>query len=904
MALSQMDSVAEATALPLLLPKELDLFSAGKIASLLLKKGNEPPPEHPFFALFEQFLQTHNRLNNAKKPALLLEARTWLRRELAQRKQEQNQFYFYDLPIWLDKSLHGPEGGELAKRIAKRFPVILVDEFQDTDPLQYRIFKAIHIAARMRRRKTAGLFLIGDPKQAIYSFRGADIFTYLQARQDTHDLHRKTMTSNYRSSAAMVKAVGQVFACEAPFLFPEISFPQVEAAGRADSRPFCVDGKASLPLTCLFLPEKEAGKPLTKERATEQSARFCAYQIAKLLASGHARLGDQPVSSGDIAVLVRTHAEGEELRRELNRLGIASVCGDKDSVFASKEARQLRILLSSLNDLSDTGLMRTVLAGELFGWTAEQLHRLHEDEPAREEIMAVMSSYQQLWQKQGFLAMFQQLLSTQRTVSRLCAAPSGERMLTNFLHLAELLQEASRQHATPSALLRWFGDQLHRSDGQTENQQLRLESDEHLVKIVTIHKAKGMEYPLVFLPFLWDATPCTAKKPLAFHRQGHLCLDLGSGSTEHLALAEHERLAEDLRLLYVALTRAVHGCFFCWGWIKKMEDSALCRLLHQGELSSGAIAADLARLGAVLAITPCPEELPLLPSLRLAAEQAGSLHPAYFKGTIDSSWRISSYSSIALRTEEESSEQPDHDQLADEGAAAQAGQDRFSFPKGAAAGICLHNILEQISFSDASNHEAVMQAQLARAGFAESWLPVVLEWMHEVLHTPLLTAGCTLSGLKDNERVNELAFYFPLEQLRIDRLNRVLQDFGHAPLPERSGVLNGLMTGFIDLVFVWQGRYYLVDYKSNHLGSQVEDYCAERLAVAMNEHRYDLQYLIYTVALHCFLGSRLRDYSYERHFGGALYLFLRGITAGSGIVTARPPLALIEALKSCCGVRH
>jgi exodeoxyribonuclease V beta subunit len=477
-------------------------------------------------------------------------------------------------------------------------------------------------------------------------------------------------------------------------------------------------------------------------------------------------------------------------------------------------------------------------------------------------------------------------------------------MLTNLLHLAELLQEASRQHATPTALLRWFGDQMHRSDGQSESQQLRLESDEHLVKIVTIHKAKGMEYPLVFLPFLWDATPCTAKKPLAFHRQGRLCLDLGSGSTEHLALAEHERLAEDLRLLYVALTRAVHGCFFCWGWIKKMEESALCRLLHRGELSSGTIAADLARLGEVLTIKPCPEEFPLLPPLRPAAEQAASLSPQHFKGTIDSGWRITSYSSLALRHEEESSEQPDHDQRADEAAPAQEGQDRFSFPKGAAAGICLHNILEQISFSDTSNHEAVIQAQLARAGFAESWLPVVVEWMDEVLHTPLLTAGFTLSGLKDSERVNELAFYFPLHSLRIDRFNRVLQDFSHAPLPESSGILNGLMTGFIDLVFVWQGRYYLADYKSNYLGSQADDYGPEQLTAAMLGHRYDLQYLIYTVALHRFLGSRLRDYSYEQHFGGVLYIFLRGMTAGGGIFTARPPLALIEALNGCCGLRN
>jgi exodeoxyribonuclease V beta subunit len=228
----------------------------------------------------------------------------------------------------------------------------------------------------------------------------------------------------------------------------------------------------------------------------------------------------------------------------------------------------------------------------------------------------------------------------------------------------------------------------------------------------------------------------------------------------------------------------------------------------------------------------------------------------------------------------------------------------FGFPKGAAAGTCLHTILERISFSDSSGHAEVIAEQLARAGFADSWLPTVSEWMQEVLHSQLMP-GLSLSCLQEGARLNEMAFYFPLESLRLEQFNRVLHDFDHAPLPERSGTLHGLMTGFIDLVFCWQGKYYLADYKSNHLGSQPEDYCPERLAAAMQEHRYDLQYLIYTVALHRFLSQRLRGYSYEQHFGGALYLFLRGMSAaapGCGVFTVCPPSALIEKLDA--SVRH
>jgi exodeoxyribonuclease V beta subunit len=364
--------------------------------------------------------------------------------------------------------------------------------------------------------------------------------------------------------------------------------------------------------------------------------------------------------------------------------------------------------------------------------------------------MEAMKEYREIYLKKGFLAMLQQLLSEQKTVSRLYAEPSGERMLTNFLHLAELLQEASKQRPGMDALLRWFIDQMQHPEGQAESQQLRLESDENLVKIVTIHKAKGMEYPLVFLPFLWSARPCSDKGPLSFHEpDDRLCLDLGSGNEEHFNLAERERLAEDLRLLYVAVTRAAHACFFCWGWIKSMEDSALAYLLHSGEPSSAQLAADLARLGETLAVKAWPETFPPLPDLR-SSETKESLQAKQFEKRIDTTWRITSYSSLASRKEDSHTEQPDHDEAADEEEAALPAPDQgvFGFPKGAAAGTCLHNILERISFSDSSGHAEVIASQLARAGFADdSWLPTVSGWMQEVLRSPLLP-GFSLSCLQ------------------------------------------------------------------------------------------------------------------------------------------------------------
>ncbi|MGB5687439.1 MAG: 3'-5' exonuclease, partial [Candidatus Electrothrix sp.] len=582
-------------------------------------------------------------------------------------------------------------------------------------------------------------------------------------------------------------------------------------------------------------------------------------------------------------------------------------------------------VMTSLNDLSDSALVRTALVTELFGYTAERLDKLRNDEQEWEEVMFVLAAYRRTWQQQGVIPMLQKLLKDQQTVSRLHAAPSGERMLTNFLHLAELLQAESRYrfgvHGA-NALLRWFSDQIHSPEKHAENQQLRLESDENLVKIVTIHKSKGMEYPVVFLPFLWAARPCSDKRPLSFHRPSHpdtLCLDLGSGEDEHFLLAEKERLAEDLRLLYVAVTRARACCFFCWGRISKMEESALCYLLHGSQPDPEQLLADLDRLNrldngtGMLALKPFPDRF-FPPKLGNADTEIKLVSPV-FKGQIDTRWRLTSYSGLisslhageALEVTVPEPERPDYDEVTASNSIKESGLpepqvlDAFSFPKGAAAGTCLHAILEKISFTDPTGHEAVIGSELARAGFDQSWLPVVGNWMEHILQTKLGGENAfSLAAVREKNRVNEMAFYFPLIGMRLEKFNQVLKKFSYPPLPNQHEVLEGLMVGFIDLVFAVDGRYYLADYKSNFLGNRPVDYQQEQLRAAMLDHRYDLQYLIYTLALHRFLKGRIREYTYNEHFGGALYLFLRGLhpenKAGTGVFAARPPFPLVEAL--------
>lgn len=877
---------------PSLLPEILLLFTAGYIRDSLLKKAKGVAPEHHFFTLFDRLYKQHQKLVILRRSHILQTARTYLLAELARRKQNLAQLSFQDLLSHLNAALHRTGGQRLALSIGKRFPVIMVDEFQDTDPLQYDIFSTIH-----RKNPHHRLFLIGDPKQAIYGFRGADIFTYLKAREETVPDKRQTMATNYRASASMVAAVNHLFNRENSFLISatRIPFTPVQAAGLADRAPLLIDQEQPDPLQCLVLPETEKKAGLAKYEAQEYAACACARRIAELLSlaeQDRAMLAGHRLAAGDIAVLVRTHREAAEARRALQKAGIASVYLSQDSVFDTQEARQLVFLLAAFASAGNSGQIRTALATELMGCTAAELDDIGHDEKRWEEIISSMNSYNTLIQRYGFFTMFQQLLADRMIVPRILAGTEGERKMTNFLHLADLLQEAGQKISGTDKLLSWLVDQIENQESMADNRQLRLESDGNLVAIVTIHKAKGMEYPVVFLPFLWSARPCTPNETLSFHPENSaekLYVDLGTGDEHHLQLAEKERLAEDMRLLYVAFTRAKYLCYYCLGKINKFRESALAHLLSLPAADSVPHQADI----------PWHDSVATYSITRTL--QNKNLAAAVFSGSIDTSWQITSYSKL-VRHHDPQPERPDYDQyLALESRTTSF--DPFGFPKGAAAGTCLHTIFEKISFTDPANHEQIIATALENAGFDVVWQPVVTHWINDILHTEMDKA-LSLKMLSEKDKLNEMGFYFPLHSVNIQGFNQVLEQFSFAPLPENQGTLKGLMVGFIDLVFRHGGKYYLADYKSNYLGSNPEDYRTRLLQDAMLEHRYDLQYLIYTVALYRFLRQRIVDFSYARHFGGVFYLFLRGMNPayppGTGIFSARPAFELIDQLDQCC----
>ncbi|WP_020679931.1 exodeoxyribonuclease V subunit beta [Marinobacterium rhizophilum] len=877
--------------------KNLQRFCQSQLRDKTKKNGVSP--EHSLFEQLEALCESWVPL----RELILTEALHEVRLRLARNKQQRRVQGFDDLLSGLDRALASSAGERLAAAIREQYPVALIDEFQDTDPQQYRIFSTLYSNA-----PECGLFMIGDPKQAIYAFRGADIFTYIQARRAVADHY--TLETNWRSGQAMVDAVNRLFSRHAaPFIYEDdIPFVEVRAAAHADKKPLTLRGEVVPALTLWHLP----GEPISKADYLGHFAASCASQVVTLL-EGQARLGDQALQAADLAVLVRDRYEAAAVQRELQRRNVPSVYqSGRDSVFNTQEALDLYRILQAVQEPQQERYLRTALASALLLQDAASLNALNEDERCWEALVAEFLEYHQRWLSLGVLATVHQLLERRDLAPALLALPNGERRLTDLLHLAELLQEASQQLEGMPGLMRWFGEHLQNPNGGSTAQQLRLESDRNRVTLVTIHKSKGLEYPVVLLPF--PVSHRVASTALYHDDASGTVLDL-RGAEESRDKADGERLAEDLRLLYVALTRSVHACYLGISDLKTgtSKKSVLARSALGYLLLRGAKPDDLASClaefaeakGIVLSEPPLHEH-----SLPAPAEGIVALQARQFCSRILRDWRIASYSGLSSHGRSQTlAELPglDLEVVAETDTPAPLIEqaDIFSFPKGARAGTFLHGLFEQLEFPEARGEglAQMVQQRMQLEGYDALWQPVLEQLVADVLDAPLDASGLCLRRVAAADRLVELEFLLPVAGLDCRALNRLLAE-GDA-LSARAGLLQfdrvqGMLKGFVDLVFRVDERYYIADYKSNHLGHDTGCYAQTALESAMLEHRYDLQYQLYTLALHRLLRQRLPDYDYDRHMGGVFYLFVRGMRAGAedrpGVFQRRPDKALIEAL--------
>ncbi|ORL61545.1 exodeoxyribonuclease V subunit beta [Pseudomonas putida] len=897
------------------------------------------PPDHPALLAMENLREQLQALPSPDA-RLLEHAAAWVSARFEVEKRRRAEMGFDDMLLRLEHALASESGERLAGLIREQFPVALIDEFQDTDPVQYGIFERIYRISENRRE--TGLFMIGDPKQAIYAFRGADIFTYLAARRATSGrLH--SLDTNYRSSQAMVAAVNRVFLqAEArregrgAFLFREsgdnpLPFVEVRAKGRSEQ--LLVDGQPCAALQCWQLQSEE---PVSNTLYRQQLAASCASHIVELLNGGQhgvtgfrdAQGSLRPCQPSDIAILVRDGREAQLIRAELAARDVRSVyLSDKDSVFAAQEAHDLLIWLKACAEPDSERLLKGALASLTLELPLAELERLNQDERVWEGWVMRFRLYRDTWQRQGVLPMLRRLLHDFQLPRTLMGRSDGERVLTNLLHLAELLQQAASELDGEQALIRHLAEHLANAGQAGEEQILRLESDEQLVKVVTIHKSKGLEYPLVYLPFICTSKPVDGQRlPLTWHdSQGQAHLTLTPNEAQ-IARADDERLAEDLRLLYVALTRAQYACWLGIADLKRgsqktsqLHRSALGYLLGGGVplAASGQLAGWLQALQAGSRDIAClglpePSE-----DVYHAPRDTRELLPARKpRRAAAEHWWIASYSALRVGDQTLGADSSQAQQLLDDEQADTQllrevpveGGDIHRFPRGPNPGTFLHGLLEWAGREGFA--EVSAQPELIRRTVGErcnrrdwtGWIPTLEHWLGQLLTEPLplQPQGPTLTLAHLHQYQIEMEFWFASHQVDAVRLDQLVvrHTHGNAARPAAlPTVLNGMFKGFIDLAFELDGRYYVADYKSNWLGPDAQAYNALAMEQAILEHRYDLQYVLYLLALHRQLRARLPDYDYDRHVGGAVFIFLRGVgSAGHGLYFAKPPRALIEQL--------
>ncbi|MEI8033496.1 MAG: exodeoxyribonuclease V subunit beta [Chlorobiaceae bacterium] len=903
------------------------------------------PPEHRLFVLAEK-LQT---CVEQRVLALKAELLAFYRKNIPERKREENVRFFDDLLTDLHDALTVPErAGVLAETIRNRYRAALVDEFQDTDPVQYEIFRTIFSGS------DAPLFMIGDPKQAIYSFRGADIFAYLRAASDVSEDRRFTLTANWRSTPALLRAFNLLFEEKRrPFVFEGIPYHPL-TAGSTHQSPSGKEGPAQPLQICLIDPSTPDGNmnaAVSERLASELSARMIAALLSDSL-EPETFIEGRRIEADDIAVIVRTHRQARAVRAALRGRGVASVMRTDESVFTSPEALELRTLISALADPGSEGLVRTALVTSMMGRTGSDIERLNREESAWVECLQQFRRYHRIWIESGFMQMARALMRDESIRRRLLSAPGkeGDRRLTNLLHCFEILhRQAHDRGLGPESLVSWFSEQIEAKE-PGEEYQIRLESDEPAVRIVTVHVSKGLQYPVVFAPFMFGSSSKDLDVVQFHDENGRLVKDFGSlNIARHRVEAERETFAENLRLFYVALTRAESRCVLFTGRVidgrKKNDPPALppaAYLLNTSdEAKQSRDMVGLARreFGAMrfsqientlreLAMSSegcigfrkftaeeCLLSTPPAPS-RATESDAKRREVRRFDAEIDQGWRVASFTSFS-RLQKRAPELPDRDEPAFAPLRIEppAKEDRtiFAFDRGARAGILMHSIFESLDFSSAGELEVkeIVEKLLERHGFDESWQPALSSMVHEVLSTPLMLTGtpCTLSGIKPSCKLVELEFFFPLKRLTAPALAALLIKYGliteTTDLATLAASLDfhpvkGFLMGFMDMVFEHQGRFWLLDWKSNHLGNRPEDYNALAIRSSMEEHRYALQYLLYAVALDRYLSIRVPGYSYTTHFGGVLYIYLRGVRAASGEETGifrdLPPEPLIREL--------
>jgi exodeoxyribonuclease V beta subunit len=804
----------------------------------------------------------------------------------------------------------------LVETIRSRWSIALIDEFQDTDPVQWEIIR------RCWADDGRFLVVVGDPKQAIYRFRGADLDAYLDAVQGAQ---RTRLDTNFRSDRRLVRAVLDLIgAGDEPFLDPRIDLPPVEGRNDPD-RDELIDAEGA-PMTVLIPPGED--DPPRREQAV-------ASELVRLLSTARLRnpRGDRRLAPRDCAVLVRSGAQAAMMRDELLRHGVPAAIAASGDVLEGETAQELVAVLSAVARPRDAMGVRAALATRLWGLDAAAILGLGSDDAAWQRLCEDFERHLRTWQRHGLAACVEEVCAERASQARLAALPDGERRLTDLRHAVEVLHgESSAGGLRPAALLAWWA--RRQVDADVEVRRLRLDSDASAVRILTMHVAKGLEFPVVFCPYLGYRHDHPDEGFLVPGPDGHRLVLGGPGYAEAEAAQEHADDAEQLRLAYVALTRARLRCYVLWGrwdnqlaaplrsalgwWLRPAgEDRDTWRAAADGGperaqrlLDTIARLHELTETGDGIRIRAAvADDAAWTAPVQTPAGDALRRLPTEARLRLDHHRRITSFTGLLAGDGEERRDEP----VATPRVQISEPTGPRALARGADVGDAWHGVLEEWDFT--SDPSPAVRKRLQQLGIdrpggrnrgVDDPVAVVATTLRQLAVLPL--PGPDGSRLRLDQaaiRLAEWEFHLPVERIRPDRVLSLIRAHDGLPaaarraLPELRDAApgGGLLRGFVDLLASDGERWWVIDWKTNHLGDALEDYREERLWQAMAGHGYVVQALLYVLALHRHLRHRLGDdYDYDRHVAGTAWIFLRGVDGGAGVCTWSPPRTLVEAL--------
>jgi exodeoxyribonuclease V beta subunit len=852
---------------------------------------------------------------------LRLECSSFLHKRIESWKEARGLLSFDDLLKLTADAVSNPitAGESIRQSLRQAFDAALIDEFQDTDPVQFQIFRELFADTQKH-----WLYLIGDPKQSIYRFRGADLEAYFSFASNT-GAKVYSLDTNYRTTSPLVTGINHFLSASktSPFQHPQLSFHEVSPnlGGSADeNKTFFMQGKQSPPLVLREISQV-GDRRVNKAVAQEAIRTDMANEIFHLLE--HGQVGEKKVGTGDIAILVRSNAEAREVWEYFRSRGLPVVVFTDLSLFETDEARELLWVLQGMANSRNDRSIKRALASGLLGMTTSDFQQWMDQPREWDQWVGRFRDLSTIWREEGIYMALRRLFRETGAIERNLGRPDGERRVTNFLHLAEVLHHTTTENPmSPSSLLVWLQSKMDQSDRSQEEYQLRLESESESIRILTVHKSKGLEYPITFIPFLGFSND-RKKGSFRYHSDtGELMVDLWElAQEENKERGRTEERREDARVLYVALTRASSCCYLYHPQAPPSDESSNAQgYLFEGirnSVESLSVSQWVEQNGYGREITHSFLSLPVKEKGKSPAQSlSNTSQPKAFSAAefpsdraLVSDMGVQSFSSLTRQIDFNGADLDGGTQLgggvSDE--VSLSPDPIFDFPAGAHAGNFMHDVFEHLQFDDSTTWAGLIERKLKHHQFdSAKWQNPIHKMIEQVMQLEL-APGLRLGLLTRADRMEEMEFLFPASSFSLASLvsalpvDSMLSQYllGVAESDWDSAEMKGFLTGKIDLIFRWNSKYYLLDWKSNRLNGRGDGFVSPAIHKEMLDHHYVLQYHLYVLALHLHLRARLPGYSYENDFGGVYYLFTRGICSSSqnGVFHDHPSYRVIDALE-------